>query len=86
MIVPDNNQQKESQEPQSSNPEHDKTSWVWKHFCVKTDGRAYCQYKVLRNDVEEPCGYNCVYNNAQTIAQQYHLFSVHKEFVRQILI
>jgi len=59
-----------------------KTSWVWKHFGVKTDGRAYCQYKILKNGVEEECNYSCIYNS-QTSTQQYHLNSIHKEFEKK---
>jgi len=60
-----------------------KTSWVWKFFGVKTDNRAYCQYKVVRNGVEEKCDYSCVYNS-QTSTQQYHLNIVHKEFEKKV--
>ncbi len=59
-----------------------KTSWVWKHFGVKTDGRAYCRYKILKNGVEEECNYSCIYNS-QTSTQQYHLNSIHKEFEKK---
>ena len=52
-----------------------KTSWIWKHFGVKTDGRVYCRYK---NGSEEECGWNCVYNS-QTNSMNHHLGSVHKE-------
>ena len=59
-----------------------KTSWVWKHFGVKTDGHAYCRYKILKNGVEEECNYSCIYNS-QTSTQQYHLNSIHKEFEKK---
>lgn len=59
-----------------------KKSWVWKHFGVKTNGRAYCRYKVLRNGIEEECNYSCMYNT-QTSTQQHHLNSVHKEFEKE---
>ena len=59
-----------------------KTSWVWKHFGVKTDGRTYYRYKILKNGVEEECNYSCIYNS-QTSTQQYHLNSIHKEFEKK---
>ena len=77
-------ERKEPQEPQWVDLGLDKTNWIWKHFRVKTDGRAYCQYKVLRNGVEEECNYSCVYNNTYTGARQYHLNSVHKEFEKEV--
>jgi len=76
---PDNNQQ---EEPQWVDLGTNKKSWVWKHFGVKTDGRAYCRYKVLKNGVEEECNYSCMYNT-QTSTQQHHLTSVHKEFEKE---
>jgi hypothetical protein len=57
-----NDNQEEPQEPQWVDLGPNKTSWVWKHFGVKTDGRAYCRYKVLRGGVEEKCNYSCMYN------------------------
>ncbi len=77
------NQQEEPQELQWVNLGTNKTSWVWKHFGIKTDGRAYCRYKVLKNGTEEECNYNCVYNT-QTSTQQYHLNSVHKIFEAKV--
>src|SRR5688500_11032689 len=74
----DNNQE-ELQELQWVDLEANKTSWVWKYFGIKTDGCAYCRYKILRNGIEEECNYSCVYNT-QTSTQQYHLNSVHKKF------
>ena len=81
-----NNQQEELQEPQEPQWVElgtNKTSWVWKHFGIKTDNRAYCRYKVIKNGVEEECNYSCVYNT-QTSTQQYHLNAVHKEFEKKV--
>ncbi|CAG8493117.1 4633_t:CDS:2 [Rhizophagus irregularis] len=77
-----NNNQEEPQEPQWVDLGPNKKSWVWKHFGIKTDGRAYCRYKVLRGGIEEECNYSCMYNT-QTSTQQQHLNSVHKEFEKE---
>jgi hypothetical protein len=77
-----NDNQEEPQEPQWVDLGPNKTSWVWKHFGVKTDRHAYCRYKVLRGGVEEECSYSCMYNT-QTSTQQHHLTSVHKEFEKE---
>src|SRR6266542_949492 len=78
-----NNQQEEPEDPQWIDLGPNKTSWVWKHFGVKTDGRAYCRYNVLRNGVEEECNYSCVYNS-RTSTQLHHLSSIHnKEFEKE---
>ncbi len=77
------NQQEETQELQWVDLGANKTSWIWRHFGIKTDGRAYCRYKVLKNGIEEECNYNCVYNT-QTSTQQYHLNSVHKIFETKV--
>lgn len=59
-----------------------KTSWIWKHFGVKTDGRAYCRYTLNKNGSEEECGWSCVYNS-QTSSMNHHLGSVHKEYEQE---
>src|ERR1041385_9080653 len=38
-----------------------KTSFVWKFFQAKTNGRAYCRYIDNTNDNNEDCGHSCVY-------------------------
>ncbi|CAG8824482.1 270_t:CDS:2, partial [Gigaspora rosea] len=37
---------------------NNKTSRVWKHFGVKTDGCAYCRY-IINQDEAIECGWNC---------------------------
>ncbi|CAI2194388.1 314_t:CDS:2, partial [Funneliformis geosporum] len=54
------------------------------HFGIKTDRRAYCRYKILKNGIEEECNYSCMYNT-QTSTQQHHLNSIHKEFEKEKL-
>jgi|SRR5688572_7393557 len=73
------------QEPQWVELGNNKKSWVWEHFGIKTDGRAYCRYKVLRNGTEVECNYSCMHNN-QTSTQQNHLNSVHKVFEKEKLV
>ena len=53
-----------------------KTSFVWKFFQAKTNGRAYCRYN--DNDNGDECGYSCVYKT-QTSTMIYHINNVHKE-------
>ena len=67
------------EEPQQVELGKNKTSWIWKHFRVKTNGRAYCRYK---NGSEEECGWNCVYNS-QTSSMNHHLGSVYKEYEQE---
>lgn len=61
---------------------NNKTSWVWKYFGVKTDGRAYCKYMLNENEIEVECGWNCVYNS-QTSSMNHHLGTVHKEYEKE---
>ena len=64
---------------------NNKTSWVWKYFGVKTDGRAYCRYILNKNETEEECGWNCVYNS-RTSSMNHHLGSIHKEYEKEKLV
>jgi len=61
-------------------PNTGKTSFVWKFFQAKTNGRAYCRYVADKssNDSEE-CGYSCVYKT-QTSSMLYHINTTHKEY------
>jgi hypothetical protein len=68
-----------SSEHQWVNLGKNKTSWIWKYFGVKTDGRAYCKYK---NGSEKECDWSCVYNS-QTSSMNHHLGSVHKEYEQE---
>ena len=38
-----------------------RTSFVWKFFQAKTDGRAYCKYINNNSINNEECGYSCIY-------------------------
>ncbi|RIA88556.1 hypothetical protein C1645_826197 [Glomus cerebriforme] len=40
-----------------------KTSWVWKHFKLATDGRTYCFYTETIDDIEKICDFSCAYNS-----------------------
>ncbi|CAG8811177.1 2064_t:CDS:1, partial [Gigaspora rosea] len=67
-----------SEEPQWIDIRNNKTSWVWKHFGVKTNGCAYCKY-IMNQDEAIECGWSCVYNS-QTSSMNHHLGSVHKKY------
>ena len=56
-----------------------KTSFVWKFFQAKTNGRAYCRY---RDDNNEECGYSCVYKT-QTSSMLYHINNMHKKYEKK---
>ena len=72
-------QAEEQEEPQwISNT--GKTSFVWKFFQAKTNGRAYCRYK--DNDSDNECGYNCIYKT-QTSSMIYHINNTHKEYEKK---
>lgn len=57
-----------------------KSSFVWKFFQAKTDGRAYCRY--IDNDDNKECGYSCIYKT-QTSSMIYHINSIHKEYEKK---
>jgi len=59
-----------------------KTSFVWKFFQAKTNGRAYCRYIDNDNDNNEECGHSCVYKS-QTSSMLYHINNVHKEYEKK---
>ena len=59
-----------------------KTSFVWKFFQAKTNGRAYCRYIDNTNDNNEECGHSCVYKT-QTSSMMYHINTVHMEFEKK---
>src|SRR5688572_16959683 len=67
-----------SEEPQWI-PNTGKTSFVWKFFQAKTNGRAYCRYVDKTGDNNEECGHSCVYKT-QTSSMMYHINTVHKEY------
>ncbi|GES99626.1 zinc finger BED domain-containing protein 1-like [Rhizophagus clarus] len=72
-------EEQEEQEPQwTSNT--GKTSFVWKFFQAKTNGRAYCRY--IDNDNGDECRYSCVYKT-QTSTMIYHINNVHKEYKKK---
>ena len=60
-------------------PNTGKTSFVWKFFQAKTDGRAYCRYVDKSSNNNEECGYSCVYKT-QTSSMLYHINTTHKEY------
>jgi len=65
-------------------PNTGKTSFVWKFFQTKTDGRAYCRKidkEVTGHDNE--CGYNCAYKS-QTSSMLYHIHNFHKQFEKKL--
>ncbi|CAG8508994.1 1632_t:CDS:2 [Dentiscutata heterogama] len=62
---------------------NNKTSFVWKHFGLKTDGRAYCRY-IVNQDEETECGWNCIYNS-QTSSMIHHLGSAHKIYEEKLV-
>src|ERR1700722_20869188 len=68
------------EEPQWS-PNTGRTSFVWKFFQAKTDGRAYCRY-IINNEEEEECGYSCAYKS-QTSSIIYHIQNIHKEYEKK---
>src|SRR5579859_1040460 len=70
------------EEPQWVDIGNNKTSWIWKYFGVKTDGRAYCKYILNENEIEAECGWSCVYNS-QTSSMNHHLDNVHKEYEKE---
>jgi len=70
------------EEPQWVDLGNNKTSWIWKYFGVKTDGRAYCKYILNKNEIEAECGWNCAYNS-QTSSMNHHLNTVHKEYEKE---
>jgi hypothetical protein len=73
------------EEPQWVDLGNNKTSWIWKYFGVKTNGRAYCKYILNKNEEEMECGWSCVYNS-QTSSMNHHLGAVHKEYEREKLV
>ncbi|CAG8617367.1 17179_t:CDS:2 [Funneliformis caledonium] len=60
-------------------PNTGKTSFVWKFFQAKTDGRAYCRYIDNNSNDEGECNYCCIYKS-QTSSMIYHIQNVHKEY------
>jgi hypothetical protein len=66
------------QEPQWI-PNTGKTSFVWKFFQAKTDGRAYCRYIDNNSNDKGECNYSCIYKS-QTSSMIYHIQNVHKEY------
>ena len=60
-----------------------KTSFVWKFFQAKTDGRAYCRYVNRNGDNNDECGHSCVYKS-QTSSMMYHINTVHKEYEKKV--
>ena len=59
-----------------------KTSFVWKFFQAKTNGRAYCRYIDKDSDNNEECGHSCVYKT-QTSSMIYHINTMHKEYEKK---
>lgn len=59
-----------------------KTSWVWKHFKLATDGRTYCFYTVTTDNIEKTCDFSCTYNS-QTSSMNYHLNTAHKVYEKK---
>jgi hypothetical protein len=72
-------EQNELEEPKWI-PNTGRTSFVWKFFQAKTDGRAYCRYIIDNNNKE--CGYSCIYKS-QTSSMIYHVQNVHKEYEKK---
>ena len=72
------------EEPQWVDLGNNKTSWVWKYFGIKTNGRAYCRYILNKNENEEECGWSCVHNS-QTSNMNHHLNTVHKEYEQKLV-
>ena len=65
-------------------PNTGKTSFVWKYFQAKTNGRAYCRKidKAATGHGNE-CGYNCAYKS-QTSSMLYHIHNFHKQFEKKL--
>lgn len=59
-----------------------KTSWVWKHFKLATDGRTYCFYTETTDNIEKTCDFSCSYNS-QTSSMNYHLNTAHKVYEKK---
>src|SRR3954470_7372837 len=56
----------------------EKTSFVWKFFQAKTNGRAYCRYIDKNSDNNDECVHSCVYKT-QTSSMMYYINTVHKK-------
>jgi len=62
-----------------------KTSWVWKHFKLATNGKTYCFYVETINEIEKTCKFSCAYNS-QTSSMNYHLNSIHKVYKKKRVV
>jgi|SRR5271154_6105826 hypothetical protein len=79
IIIP-TEEPREPDEPQWL-PNTGRTSFVWKFFQAKTNGRAYCRY-IIDNNSNKECEYSCIFKS-QTSSMIYHIQNVHKEYEKK---